>query len=277
MPLPHPCIILSRRRTGAGSIYKLLAQHVPWVCMGSEPFFWSRSMGEISRRFHTQARLGEGASSPLSARELLLSELSRGVFFKHQYETESIEFNSFLLQALAACRYRVVRFERDDEAERLFSMVVASHFSTWGREGIGQLRDRLRHREPMPPVDLDEVRKLVREEMRHRQAFDAEYSRHQIDTLTLSYEGFFRRGVQALPAADALFAHAGISSRSAVVDDASLLRFIFSGDHHTLGLMAYSEDLREVHRVIVETLAQPLLAAVPAKPLHLVPTPPLAG
>lgn len=274
MALQRPCIILSRRRTGAGSLYKLLAQHVPWVRMGSEPFFWSRAMGEVSRRFHTQASVGESASGHPNARELLLSELSRGVFFKHQYETESPEFNSFLLQSLAACRYRVLRFEREDEAERLFSMVVASHFSVWAREGMDQLRERLRRREPTPPVNLDEVRKLVREEQRHRLAFEAEYSRHDIETMSLSYEGFFRQGVLALRQADELFAFAGIGSRGSVLDDASLLRFVFSGEHYTLGLMAYSDDLREVHRVIVETLAQPPLASVPNKPLHLVPSPP---
>ena len=255
----RPCVILSRRRTGAGDVYKLLGNHVPWTKIDAEPFFWSRSLGEVSKRFHAQEES--------SARDLLLTELSRGLFFKHQYETESWAFNSFLLQLLEACNYRVIRFEREDEAERLFSMVVASHFSSWARDGIGELRERLRRGESIAPVDLQRVRHLVREEQQYRQWFDAEYAKYRIETLSLSYEAFFRHGLDALPLADELFAFAGCGSRASVLDDASLLRFIFSGEHYTLGLLAYSEELREVHRVIVHELARP--APVPTG-LHLV-------
>lgn len=258
----RPCVILSRRRTGAGDIHNLLGSYVPWHRLGPEPFFWSRPLGEVSKRFH--------AKDVAQARELLLAELARGVFFKHQYETESWEFNSLLLQMLEACRYRVVRFEREDEAERLFSMVISSHFSTWARDGIDGLRERLRRREPAQPVDLDHVRKLVREEAGYKRWFDAEYGKYQIDTLSLSYEAFFRRGLRALPLADELFAFAGLGSRVSLLDDASLLRFIFSGEHYTLGLLEYSEDLRQVHAVIMDELANPSPPSPPRATLQLV-------
>lgn len=241
-----PCVILTRRRTGAADLYRLLGNYLPWERKGNEPFLWSRSMGDVSKRFH--------AGELDAAKQLLSAELSKGITFKHQFETESWGFNTFLLQALEACGYRVIRVEREREDERLFSLLVASHFSTWAREGIEGVRERLRKREPAPDIAAARVSALVRDEAGYRRWIDAELPRYRLDCLTVTYEAFFRNGVKALSLADEIFAFAGLGSRASILDDASLLRFIFSGEHHTLGLIDYSENLFQVHQQIVAEL-----------------------
>ena len=246
-PVGPPCVILTRRRTGAGDIYKLLGNHMPWPRRGNEPFLWTRSMGEVSRMFHQ--------GQPELAEEQLDAELSLGVFFKHQLETESWPFNTVLLRQLEAHRYRVIHIDRESEDERLFSMVVANHFSTWAQEGIESLRDHLRRSEPAPKVDLERVRSLVHEEAGYRRWIDEQMPKYRLERLAMSYEAFFRNGLKALPLADELFAFAGLGARASILDDASLLRFIFKGEHYTLGLMEYSADLRGVHQLIQAELA----------------------
>lgn len=241
-----PCVILTRRRTGASDLYHLLGNYVPWTCKGTEPFIWSRSMGEVSRQFHT----GDAAR----ARALLMEFLAEGVFFKHQFETDSYEFNQLLLSALSDAGYRVLHVERECEDERLFSLVIATHFKTWARESIESIRDRLREQEDIPSIDLGQVRQLVRDELAYRRWIEAEWGRHRLARLTVTYESFFRNGLQALPLADEVFAFAGLGSRASMLDDASLLRFLFSGEHHTLGLIQYSPVLFQVHQTICEEL-----------------------
>ncbi len=248
-----PCVILTRRRTGASDLYHLLGNYVPWTCKGTEPFIWSRSMGEVSRQFHG----GEQSR----AREQLMGHLAEGVFFKHQFETDSFGFNQMLLSALAEAGYRVLHVEREREDERLFSLVIASHFKTWARESIETIRERLRGRQETPAIDLEQVRQMVRDELGYRRWIDAEWERHRLERLTVTYEAFFRNGLRALPLADEVFAFAGLGSRASMLDDASLLRFLFSGEHHTLGLIQYSDALFEVHRVICEELEAHAVAA----------------
>lgn len=281
-PVSRPCVILSRRRTGAGDIYKLLEQHLPWKRLGSEPFFWDRPLGYIAQQY---AR-GEIDA----ARTALGEELRKGLFFKHQYETESWDFNLMLFEHMAELGYGAILFERRDEHERLFSLVVAQTFSAWARDGIDGLRERIRRGDLVPVIDLDAVRTMVRQEMAYQCWFDANYARFGIDTLRLSYEDFYRNGLAALPLADALFAFAGAGVRESVLDDASLLRFIFGGEHHTMGLLAYSDALRQAHAVILDELQQDqsgfgaltddtLLAEPPTDPLAQPPAgePPPAG
>jgi hypothetical protein len=203
-------------------------------------------MGEISRLFH--------GGKPEAARAALDEELSRGVYFKHQFETESWDFNTMVLEAVAAAGYRVLYIDRDREDERLFSMVVASHFSTWAREGIANVRERLRRQETAPEVNPETVLKLVRDELRYKHWIEAELPRHGLETLSFSYEAFFRSGLGALELADQVFAFAGLGARNSVLDDASLLRFIFNGEHYSLGLIEYSDQLHKVHSLIEHEL-----------------------
>ena len=241
-----PCVILTRRRTGASDLYHLLGNYVPWACKGTEPFIWSRSMGEVSRQFHT--------GDVPRARAMLMEFLAEGVFFKHQFETDSFEFNQLLLSGLSEAGYRVLNVERECEDERLFSLVIATHFKTWARESIESIRQRLRDQAEVPVIDFDRVRQLVRDELAYRRWIEAEWGRHRLERLTVTYESFFRNGLRALPLADEVFAFAGLGSRASMLDDASLLRFLFSGEHHTLGLIQYSPVLFQVHQTICEEL-----------------------
>ena len=210
---------------------------------------------EVSRRFHTGDVPG--------ARAQLMEFLTEGVFFKHQFETDSYDFNRLLLSALQEAGYRVLNVERECEDERLFSLVIATHFKTWARESIESIRNRLRDGQETPVIDLALVRQMVRDELAYRQWIEAEWGRHHLARLTVTYESFFRNGLRALPLADEVFAFAGLGSRASMLDDASLLRFLFSGEHHTLGLVQYSPVLFEVHQTICEELeaARPRLPA----------------
>ena len=177
---------------------------------------------EVSRRFHTGDVPG--------ARAQLMEFLTEGVFFKHQFETDSYDFNRLLLSALQEAGYRVLNVERECEDERLFSLVIATHFKTWARESIESIRNRLRDGQETPVIDLALVRQMVRDELAYRQWIEAEWGRHHLARLTVTYESFFRNGLRALPLADEVFAFAGLGSRASMLDDASLLRFLFSGE-----------------------------------------------
>lgn len=246
--LAAKCIVLSRRRTGASGLYDLVSQYTRQPNVGSEPFLWNRPLGHISRAFYDKR--------PDDVRRDLGAELERGVFFKHQYDTESYEFNLMLFDALAEAGYRVLHVERENEAERMFSAVVAMHFGAWNKTGIDQLRERIAANHVPITIDHEGVRQIVRADQVYRRWFDANYPVGRLPTLSMTYEQFYRDGIGALARADELFAFAGLGARVALLSDESLLRSTMGGEHYTLALLQYSEPLRQAYAVILDELGQ---------------------
>lgn len=245
---PHRIAILSARRSGAEALYRLLSPALPGRLIGGQPFHWDSAWGEVSRSFH------EGAREP--ARAALDARLDGGGFFHHRYDAESWEFNEMLLDALAAAGYRLVVIERALTVEHLFSIAVSEHLGCVDAAAVERLREQLRAGGEVAPLETQAIRRLVREHWQTRQWFRRALGQCRADRLACHYEDLFLRGVASLAAIDEVFAFAGVGSRAAVIDDASLLRFIFSGHHYTAGLAAYSGVLAQVRSDIDAELAR---------------------
>jgi hypothetical protein len=85
--------------------------------------------------------------------------------------------------------------------------------------------------------------------------------------LACPYERLFLCGVAGLAVVDEVFAFAGVGPRDATMDDASLLRYLWAGQHYTAGLAAYSPALRAVRHEIEAELAR--LQAQPVGAHHV--------
>ena len=244
--VPPPCVILTRRGSGAEDLLRLLAPHRPSVSLGVNPLLWNGPLGEVSRRFH-------GGDSD-AARHLLAAALAAGPLFLHAMDTESHDFNRFLLPLLTASSARVIRLEREDEAHRLFSRLLADHLGADDPATLATLPDRLRQGEPVALPGPAALQAWVRDEQRYRQIFDTDIAATPLTLLPISHEALFCHGVQTLARADELFAFAGAGSRSARLDDASLLRFAFGCQASVLDLRAAAPALRDAHRHILAAL-----------------------
>lgn len=245
---PHRIAILSARRSGAEALYRLLSPALPGSLIGGQPFHWESIWGEVSRSFH------EGARAP--ARATLDARLEGGGLFHHRYDSESWEFNEMLLDALAAAGYRLVVIERALTVDHLFSIVVSEHLGRIDAAAVERLREQLRAGDEVAPVEPQAIRRLVQEQWQTRQWFRRALGQCRADRRLCHYEDLFLRGVASLAAVDEVFAFAGVDSRAAVIDDASLLRFIFSGHHYTAGLAAHSAVLAQVRGDIDAELAR---------------------
>jgi len=241
-------MVLTRRRTGAAGLFALLSAHIMRPNLGSEPFLWERPLGKVSRAF-LEGRHG-------AVREQLDEELQRGVFFKHQYDTESWDFNLMLFEALARNGYRVILVDRDNEAERIFSTFVAMHFGAWHKSNLDHIRRTLAERSETIAWEPAQITRTVRAELGFRRWFDRVYPAFGLETMAISFEQFFRDGIGVLDIADHLFPFAGLGMRSAVLSDESLMKAVTGGDHHSLALMQYAPELREVHALIGQEIAR---------------------
>lgn len=245
---PHRIAILSARRSGAEALYRLLSPALPGRLAGGQPFHWENIWGEVSRSFHQGAR--EQARAVLDAR------LDGGELFHHRYDAESWDFNEMLLDALGAAGYRLLVIERELTVDHLFSIVVCEHLRCQDAAAVERLREQLRAGPDVAPPDAQATRELVDRQWQTRQWFRRALSQCRADRLVCHYEDLFLRGVAGLAAVDEVFAFAGVGSRAAVIDDASLLRFIFSGHHYTAGLAAYSAALAQVRSDIDAELSR---------------------
>lgn len=234
-----PCIVLSRRRTGAQTLFRLLGDYLPGTNLGSDPFNWSRQLGMVSRAFH------EGRQD--EARALLDEQLGQGAFFSHHYESESREFNAMLFRGLADSGCRVVLIERRNEVERLFSLIMATHFGAWEREAIESLRNLINSGNITVGLDMTAIRRMVADENAYSQWFRLQYPGFGVDTFEFAYEDFFHDGIGVLDLADRLFGFVGLGARSALLNDSSLLRFSTNGGHFMKSLLQYSQELRELY------------------------------
>lgn len=246
-PARERVVILSHRRCGASAVYRLMAPWVAAPALGGQPFEWTHAWGDVSQCFHQRSR--EEAASLLDAR------LQEGAFFHHRQDTEAWDFNAMLLAGLQRAGYRVVWVDRAFSVERLFSLAMAQHLQCLGAQDVERWRDRLAAGEPPPAIDLASLAGLVQAQSANRQWLQQALAEAGLPCLRLRYEGLFRNGVAALQAADALFAFAGLGMRAALVDDASLLRFVFSGAFYTEGLAAHSAMLQQARARIAEALA----------------------
>jgi len=245
---PHRVAILSARRSGAEALYRLLSPALPGHLVGGQPFHWENVWGEVSRSFHAGAR--EQARAVLDAR------LETGGLFHHRYDAESWDFNEMLLDGLAAAGYRLLVIERELTVDHLFSIVVSEHLRCRDAAAVNQLREQLRTGPDVAPPEAQVTRRVVQDHWQTRQWFRDALDRCSANRLSCHYEQIFLSGVAGLAAVDEAFAFTGAGSRAAVIDDASLLRFIFSGHHYTAGLAAHSAALAQVRNDIEAELSR---------------------
>lgn len=243
----QPLAILTHRRCGASAVYRLMAPWVAAPALGGQPFDWTHAWGDVSQCFHQRSRE--------EAARLLDTRLQAGAFFHHRQDTEAWDFNAMLLAGLQRAGYRVVWVDRAFSVERLFSLAMAQHLQCVGAQDVERWRDRLAAGEPPPAFDLASLPGLVQAQSANRQWLQHALAEAGLPCLRLHHEDLFRSGVAALQAADELFAFAGLGLRAALIDDASLLRFVFSGAFHTEGLAAHSAALQQARARIAEALA----------------------
>lgn len=253
---PHPLLILTRRRTGAGEVFRMLAPHVGWPTAGEDPFAVGQPLYAAGKAFR------EGRYWDL--RRLTRQGLSAGPFLKYQYDVEPVDLNQQVFESLAEAGYRALVLDREDEVERVFSLAVCQHFDAWDGAAIDELRKRARAGERLTAPAVRSVRALVRAEVARRAWFDRTLPTLGIPHAAFTYEGLYRRGIAVLREMDRLFAFAGLPNREACIGDDSLLRFTFLRGHYTLGIIEYSRPLREVYEAIREELAA--LASPPSLP-----------
>lgn len=244
----HRIAILSARRCGSAAVYRLLAPAAGQPLVGGQPFHWDHAWGEVSREFHQ--------GSVERARQLLDESLASGALFHHRYDAESWDFNQMLLDALASAGYRIVVLERELDADHLFSIVVSEHHDCRDAEAVTRLRERLQAGDEVPAVSGEDARQMVFGQSKTRQWIQAALSKCAAPCHIVSFERLFLRGVAGLQVVDDLFAFVGLAPRNALFDDGSLLRFLWSGQHYTAGLAAYSPALRALHGDIVAALSR---------------------
>lgn len=247
MPL-HRIAILSARRTGAEAVLRLLEPAAAGLSVGGQPFHWDHPWGSVSREFH------EG--SPERARELLDDRLRAGALFRHCHDAESWDFNQMLLDALARAGYRLLVIERALSVEHLFSVIVSEFHDCRDAAAVARLRARLQAGEDVEALSAEEVRQRVFGQWQTHHWFQRALAACSAPRLLCRHEELFLRGVAGLAAVDEMFAFAGLAPRNALVDDASLLRFLWAGQHYTAGLAAYSPALRALRAVIETELAR---------------------
>jgi hypothetical protein len=258
MSMPaHRLAILSARRSGADAVLRLLAPAMGGLTVGAQPFHWDRAWGAVSREFHQ--------GSPERARALLDEFLGAGALFRHCYDAESWDFNQMLLDALAKARYRVLVIERAPGVEHLFSIIVADRHDCRDAAAVARLRERLQAGQEAEPLPEEQVRQRVLEQWKTHQWFERALGACSAPILVCRHERLFLRGVAGLAAVDEVFAFAGLGPRNAIMDDASLLRFLWTGQHYTAGLAAWSPVLLALRRAIEIELARLQLQAMPAE------------
>jgi hypothetical protein len=255
MPV-HRTAILSARRSGADAIFRLLSPAAGGSSAGVRPFHWDNAWGEVSREFH------QGSAE--RARALLDECLAAGTLFWHCYDDESWDFNQMLLDALVPAGYRLLVVERAPSVEHLLSILVAEVHDCRDAAAVGRLRERLQAGEDVAVPPADEVRQRVHGQWQSHRWFERALAASAAPRLVCRFEKLFQRGVAGLALVDEIFAFAGLGSREAVIDDASLLRFLWAGQHYTAGLAAYSPALRALRQEIAAELAR--LQAQPAVP-----------
>jgi len=243
------CVILSARRSGARVLQRLLAPLLPLPSAGSEPFVWHHPLGQVSRQFHQ----ADPALAP--ARVLLDEALARPVFFHHNHDIESGEFNLFVLDGLVRAGYRVLRVQRDP-AERLVSACVAALLEAPEAADIARWRARLQAGGSVPEPDEALLRQGVRQDLAYERWFAEQLAARPLPVRTLRHEALFRAGTAVLGTFDQALAFAGGGDRRARVDDAALLRQLLSGAHHSAGLRAWSPALARAHAIIVDEVAK---------------------
>jgi hypothetical protein len=243
----QPVMLLTRRRTASVEIYRMLASHVAQPDAGIEPFSPGQPFELVSAAFR------EGRLWDLG--RLVRQALRPRPFFRYQYDVLPADLGQVVFEALAQAGYRAIRLEREDEAERLFSLAVCSHFNLWSASAIVELRDRVRAGERVSAPSTRVARQLVRTELARKQWFDRAFGGCGIPAASFTYEALFRRGTAVFGEADRLFAAAGLPNREACVGDASLLRFAFHRGHYTLALAQYSRPYLAVYEAIKEELA----------------------
>jgi hypothetical protein len=254
----HRIAILSARRCGSAALHRLLAPAVAGPAVGGQPFHWDLPWGAVSREFH------QGSTE--RSRQLLDECLASGAMFHHRYDAESWDFNQMLLDALAQAGYGLVVIERTLDVDHLFSIFVAQHHDCRDAATVTRLRHALQTGHEVPSVPADDVRQGVFRQWQTQQWFDRALAHCAAPRQVCAFEKLFLRGVAGLAVVDELFAFAGRAPRNALVDDASLLRFLWMGQHYTAGLAAYSPALRTLRADIATELSrirqQPAPAAV---------------
>jgi hypothetical protein len=256
----HRLAILSARRSGADAVLRLLGPAIGGPSVGAQPFHWDNAWGEVSREFHQ--------GSPERARALLDEALAAGALFRHCYDAESWDFNQMLLDALAKAGYRLLLVERAPSAEHLFSIIVAEGHDCSDAAAVARLRERLQAGEEVAPLPADELRRRVDRQWQTHEWFRRAVGACAAPLMVCRYERLFLRGVAGLAVVDEVFAFAGLGPRDAVIDDASLLRFLWAGQHYTAGLAAWSPALLALRRGIEAELAS--LQAQPTTPAQAV-------
>lgn len=246
---PPRVAILSHRRCGASVVYRLVSPWLPTAALGGQPFEWAHAWGDVSQCFHQRSR--QEAAALLDAR------LREGASFHHRQDTEAWDFNEMLLAGLKRAGYRVVWVDRALSVERLFSLAMAQHLQCLGVADVERWRARLAAGEQPPAIDPASLVQLVQAQAASQRWLENALAGTGLPCLRLPYEALFRHGVAAaLETADELFAFAGLGMRQALVDDASLLRFVFSGAFYTEGLADHSATLHEAWLQIAAAVQQ---------------------
>ncbi|MCA0177120.1 MAG: hypothetical protein LCH73_12675 [Proteobacteria bacterium] len=236
-----PCVLLSRRLSGAPTLHRMLAAHLPWRDLDEGPF---RADGPL----HAVVELA--ASEPQAAHAALIEALQPGLWFTHLYETESRDFNRLLLHALAESGYTVLHLDRTDEVDRLFALALAQRAQVWRAHEVDTLRERLRAGESPPDLSALALQHLVQHELAYRHWMQAELAHYPHRVHTVTHAELYRSGLQGLVTVDALFGACGLGQRQARLDDASLLRLLFHADDHASGLRQYAPALQQAYALI---------------------------
>lgn len=240
--------ILSARRCGSAAVHRLLAPAIAAPAVGGQPFHWDLAWGAVSREFH------QGSAE--HARRLLDEYLVSGALFHHRYDAESWEFNQMLLDALAGAGYALVVIERTFDVDHLFSIFMAERYDCRDAAAVGRFRHSLQTGLEVPAVPTEDARNAVFRQWRTQQWFQQASAACAAPRHVCGFERLFLRGVAGLAAADELFEFVGLAPRNALVDDASLLRFLWAGQHYTSGLAAYSPALRALRGDIAAELSR---------------------
>lgn len=251
----NPCMLLSRRLCGATTLHDILAPHLPWRNLGVDPFAPGHALDDV-------AELVE--MDPDAAQDALTSALHRGAWLTHRYETESRSFNQLLLHLLAESGYTVIHLDRDDEADRLFALALTEQAHIPLPDGLDALRERLRAGHPAP--DLGPLAHLIRHELGYRQWMRQELAHHRLRVLHVTHAELYRSGVAGLARVDALFGELGLGSRSALLDDASLLRRLFEADEYAAGLRQYAPAWAATYAHLREQVHATISDWAPAAP-----------
>lgn len=243
----HRIAILSARRCGSAAVHRLLAPVAGRPVVGGQPFHWDHAWGDVSREFHR--------GSAERSRQLLDEHLASGALFHHRYDAESWDFNQMLLDALAGAGYSIVLVDRALNAEHLFSIILADRHDCRDAEAVARLREALQGGADVAAVATADARDAVTRQVKTQQWLQRALSNCPVPCHVVSFERLFLRGVVGLEVVDGLFAFAGLAPRNATLDDGSVLRFLWTGQHYTSGLAAYSPALQALYGDIAAALS----------------------